>query len=166
LALVVVVVGATGTLASGDSATPSAVEGIRAAPPVYTTPTGPLLPDAQLDTIAHREASLAQENSPSDIHAVDTSLRSAVEVDSHNVLPEAPDAGDAALDASTVVLVTMHGDFTLRDAKVPDGRQAPSGNILTLILDAHTGQLEGRAISDEQASGVARLGTGRPLEEG
>jgi hypothetical protein len=109
-------------------------------------------------------ASLADVSAPSEVRAVDTSLRGAMEVDPHNVLPPAPDPGMAALEASEVVVVTMHGDFVLDNARVPHGQPAPTGKVLTLILDAHTGQVEGRAVSDDIAPGVASLGPARALD--
>jgi hypothetical protein len=157
--------GATETLAAGDgSGTTTPAEAPSAGAPTYTAPAGPLLADAQLDAIARRGAAVAGDASPVSIQAVDTSLRSAMEIDPHNSLPQAPDAGEAALEASTVAVVAMHGSFTLEDARVPPGRGAPSGTVLTLIVDAHTGQVEGRAISNEEAPGFAGLGQTRVLE--
>jgi hypothetical protein len=150
--------------ASGTSGATPTVEGPLAEAPEYRAPQGPLLADAQIDAIVHREAVTAQEPSPSDIRAVDTSLKSAVEIDPHNIVPTASDPGMAALEASTVVVVSMYGDFTLNNARVPAGRSAPTGSVLTLILDAHTGQLEGRVISDEEVPGFAELGENRVLE--
>ena len=156
--------GATETFASDSTPGTAPAEEPHAEAPEYRPPEGPLLTDTQIDGIAHREAAIAHEQSPSAIRAVDAPLKSAVEIDPHNVMPAAPDPGMAALEASTVVVVSMHGSFTLNNARVPGGRDAPTGSVLMLILDAHTGQLEARGISDEEAPRMATLGTARVLE--
>lgn len=155
--------GAAETFAASDTSGSTQESSITEAPE-YRAPQGPLLADAQINAIVHREAAIAHEPSPSNIHAVDTSLKSAVEIEPHNVVPAAPDPGMAAVEASTVVVVSMHGNFTLTNARVPAGQEAPTGSVLTLILDAHTGQLEGRAVSDEEAPGFSGLGESRVLE--
>ncbi|MBA3808531.1 MAG: hypothetical protein H0X28_09095 [Solirubrobacterales bacterium] len=158
------VLGVTQTFASaGTSGTPVGEGPHQAEAPKYEAPKGPVLADTQVTSIARQVASLAHVSAPSEVRAVDTSLRSAMEVDPHNVLPSAPDPGMAALEASEVVVVTMRGDFVLDNARVPQGQPAPTGSVLTLILDAHTGQVEGRAVSDDVARGVAALGTARAL---
>jgi hypothetical protein len=165
IALVAIaVLGATQTFASTGTSGAPVGEGVQAEAPKYEAPKGPLLADTQLTSIVRQVASLAHVAAPSEVHAVDTSLRGAMEVDPHNVLPPAPDPGMAALEASEVVVVTMHGDFVLDNARVPPGQPAPTGKVLTLILDAHTGQMEGRAVSDDVAPGVASLGAARALD--
>jgi hypothetical protein len=157
--------GATATFAASSSpgTGSTSLEG-HAEAPAYHAPEGALLPDAQLDEIAHREAALAQDGAPSEIRAVDASMKSAMEIDPHNVMPPPSDPGMTSLEASTVVVVSMHGSFKLANARVPSGRPAPTGSVLTLILDAHTGQLEGRAVTDEDPPGLTALGTRRGLE--
>jgi hypothetical protein len=165
MALVAIaVVGATQTFASTGTTGAPVREGLQIEAPKYEAPMGPLIADAQLTDIVRQVASLSHVAAPSEVRAVDTSLKSAMEIDSRNVLPPAPDPGMAALQASKVVLVTMHGNFVLDNARVPQGEPAPTGRVLTLILDAHTGQVEGRAVSDVVASGVASLGPARALD--
>jgi hypothetical protein len=165
VALLVLAVGAATEAFASTSAsgTPSAEEP-HAEAPTYQVPQGPLLPDAEVSSIARHIAALANEQMPTDIRAVDTTLKSAIEINPQNVLPAAPDTGMEALENSTVVVVSMHGEFTLNDARIPQGKPAPTGTVLTLILDAHTGQLEGREIGNTEAPGIAALGASRVLE--
>ncbi len=162
--LALAAVGATETYAASNGSTAAPVEEQQPGALEYTAPQGPLLTDAQVGEIADREAAGAEDASPSDVRAVDASLKSALAIDPHNVVPSAPDPGVAALEASAVVVVSMHGSFTLTNGRVPPGEPAPTGSVLTLILDAHTGQMEGRALTDEEEPGLAGLGALRALE--
>lgn len=162
--LAIAAAGATETYASSSGSAVVPAEEQKPGALEYTAPQGPLLTDAQVREVADREAADAEDASPSDVRAVDVSLKSALAIDPHNVVPSPPDPGVAALEASTVVVVSMHGSFTLNNGRVPPGKPAPTGSVLTLILDAHTGQMEGRALTDEEEPGLAGLGADRSLE--
>ncbi len=53
---------------------------------------------------------------------------------------EAADLGSGA------DLVELHGSFTLEDAPVPRGAAAPTGTVLRLLVNAKTGEIEGRSL--------------------
>lgn len=55
--------------------------------------------------------------------------------------------------AASVTLVVMHGNFTLNDARVRKGDPAPTGSVLDLIIDSHTGDVVGRALPRQQETG-------------
>jgi hypothetical protein len=65
---------------------------------------------------------------------------------------------------SKVVLVTMYGHFKLTRARLPLGDQnIPTGTVLTLVIDAYTGRVDYRELSEQAASGIAALGAAREL---
>lgn len=163
--LVVAAAGATDALASsGVPTSPSSAESVAAAPPTYQAPTEPLRSDSEIAGVARQAAAVASEPSPSDMRAVNTTLRSALTVNPRETLPPAPNASTEAFEKSEVVVVTMRGQFTLHTASVPAGQSAPTGSVLTLILDAHTGKIEGTELANTEAQGISALGTSRPLE--
>lgn len=49
---------------------------------------------------------------------------------------------------SAVYVVTMHGNFTLGAASTPPGRAAPTGTVLTLMIDRASGEVAGRHLGD------------------
>jgi hypothetical protein len=138
----------------------------QAPPPLtgYQTSSGPVLTDEQIAQIARTQAARAGEEAPT-MTAVDTTLANAVEAnpDDH-VNTSSP--GMEALMKSEVVLVTLHGHFMLENAPVPKGSSQPGGSVLTLAIDAHTGWVDSRELSDAPASGIANLGVARVLQVG
>lgn len=158
-------VGAGTVLGSAPAITPSSSEAEPQAPPPltgYQASGGPLLTDEQVASIAYTQAVRAGEIGPT-MTAVDTTLRSAVEANPENQIT-ASSPGMEALMNSEVVLVTLHGYFTLEDAPVPEGRSQPTGSVLTLAIDAHTGWVDSRELSNAVAPGIASLGTARALQ--
>ncbi|HTB50145.1 MAG TPA: hypothetical protein VK701_04140 [Solirubrobacteraceae bacterium] len=130
--------------------------------PEYTAPTGPLLSDGRIREIADEFASQSGDSSPASIHAVNTSQRGAIEANPNNQI-RATDPADVARYDGEVVLVTVEGSFTLAGAPVPPGASAPTGKVLTLAINAHTGWIDYYGISEAPASGVSALGTSRSL---
>lgn len=47
----------------------------------------------------------------------------------------------------SVYLVTFHGNYVAHDAPVPPGASAPTGQYLTLIVDAYSGKITGYELS-------------------
>jgi hypothetical protein len=127
----------------------------------YKEPTGPLLSAARVSEIAEQQAKLANESTPTDISVNTTTYDEAARAEEGTPLPTPSSSGMAAFEASAVDTITMHGHFTLANARTPPGKPAPEGSVLTVIIDAHTGQLEGRALADEEANGVAAVGNGQ-----
>ena len=94
--------------------------------------------------------------------AVDTTLENAVEANPVNKVDDSS-PGMEVLMKSEVVLVTLYGHFTLDDAPVPKGDSQPTGSVFTLTIDARTGWVDARELSDAPAPGIADLGTARTL---
>lgn len=149
--------------ASGNPSSPAATEERVVERSEYTPPEGPVLSSSAIDAIAHREAALANDNSPTSVRAVDTTLKSAEELQPNNVMPPSSNSSMAEMEGSAVVVVVMHGAFVLSNARVPDGHLAPNGRVLTLVLDAHTGQLETRAVTSEEPPDFNALGETQEL---
>lgn len=166
----VVVTGITESFASGGSSqlplSPPGEERDVVTASAYTPPAGPLLSDSQLATIAYREAALANEPSPASVRAVDTTLKSAEEIQPNVVMPASSTPSVVAMEGSAVVVIVMHGSFTLTNARVPLGSPPPTGSVLTIVVDAHTGQLETRAVDNEEPPHISALGSTRELEVG
>jgi hypothetical protein len=137
--------------------------GAQAPPPLtgYQPSSGPLLSDEKIAEVARSEAVAAGEESPS-MSAVDSTFKSAEEAGEDVSVSDAT-PGMAALAKSEVVVVTLHGQFTLESAPVPKGRSAPSGSVLTLVIDAHTGWIDSRELTDSDDPGISALGNVRAL---
>jgi hypothetical protein len=137
----------------------------------YVVPTGPELPLERIEGIATAQASRAGESTPAEISVGKGSLEDAMRsVDPSTSVSGASSPGYRAMLATPVDLVVMHGHFTLNDAHVPRGVQAPGGPVLDLIIDAHTGFVIGRALPDPslQQTGLAlaRVASSTPLVNG
>ena len=141
--------------AGGSEAPPPASQYI--APPA----TAPMLSDSAVAAVARNEAEEAGDEQPT-ISAIDTTLQQAIETNPASKVPVNP-VTDAMMK-SKVVLVTMYGHFQLKRARLPMGDdKIPTGNVLTLAVDAYTGHIDYREISEQPASGIAALGTAREL---
>ncbi len=114
----------------------------------YVPPSGPELPPATILSAARSNSAQAGVTSPSAVSIAQGSLREVMtSVNPEVTLPAAPGGGQEAWLNSTVDLVSMHGSFTLYDAHVPHGQPAPTGSVLDLMIDAHTGQIVGRTLT-------------------
>jgi hypothetical protein len=134
----------------------------------YVPPTGPLLPLATVKTIALEEARRDDDGDPSSISAASGTLLSALNVMSPNSAPTTalsamPDGERAAMEAP-VYIVEMHGSFTLAAARVPRDESAPQGTVLRLLLDAHTGAVEGRSLGSAVQVPLQDLGSTEALD--
>jgi hypothetical protein len=160
--------GATQALGSSTSTTPAeTTEEAHATAPEpfasYQASTGATIADSTIQGVATIEATLATDADPSSLTAVDTTYAAAVHaLDPTAELSKTPSAGEASYYGSSVVLVTMRGQFTLH-VSVPLGSPEPHGPVLTLVLDAHTGHIDVRAIEEEVPAAVASLGASRRL---
>jgi hypothetical protein len=126
----------------------SGAAGSEPAPVEYQPPAGPELTTEQVAKIAHAQAQENGDPSPTAVTQVSGTLGRALEVMAPEVgVPSGP-GGMAEMDSHAMLLV-MHGDFTLNAARVPRGHAAPAGSVLSVVIDAHTGLVEGRALSDE-----------------
>jgi hypothetical protein len=65
--------------------------------------------------------------------------------------------GDVVPEVNEVFLIEMEGDFVDEHAPRPPGMPAPAGSVLTVIVDAYTGQTTDIGISDRKTD-LATLG--------
>jgi hypothetical protein len=93
----------------------------------------PALAIPRLTAIAHRAATINGDPSPAWIAAVLTTHAKALT----SGTPGDYVPGSAHVK---VVLITMHGHFTARDATGPPGAKAPADRYLALVIDAKTFQ--------------------------
>jgi hypothetical protein len=78
----------------------------------------------------------------------------------------APDSESPAGDpASLVDVVAVWGHFTA-NVHPPRGAKAPTGTVLELVVDAHTGAIESRSLSDRVRVPLSRLGKVHRLDLG
>jgi hypothetical protein len=125
----------------------------------YVAPTGPELTLSEIGAIAKAKVASVATQDPPAVSIVKGNLRDAIAI----LIPEStegasPTAGQTAWLNSSVDAASMRGNFTLEVAKTPRGEGAPTGTNLTLIIDAHTGEVEGRFLASG-APELARLGT-------
>ncbi len=84
------------------------------------------------------------EASPSNVRAVmNTPLGSALtSAMPHLQAPQSATTGLRAWEQSDADIVSMDGEFVLESAPRPPKASAPTGRVLTLALDAHTGAVD------------------------
>lgn len=110
--------------------------------PSYVAPTGPELLLEGVRAVALKEAELSGVPSPSGMTATRSTFAAAQGV----MQPGAPITGPSeAWLESSAYLVVMHGNFTAHRS-IPRGSEAPKGTVMSLILDSHTGRVEGESI--------------------
>jgi hypothetical protein len=128
-----------------------------------------LLSSVKVRADALRLATAQGDGTPTSIEAVKTNDRASImTMDNNAVLPEPNATNDstawggplAAGLASEVYLVTMHGMFT-DNFSVPPGDTAPTGTVLTIGLDAHTGALDSMVLSDGNVSSASLKDLGK-----
>jgi hypothetical protein len=145
---------------------PHPPEGQSEGPPPATQYSAPpasasMLSDSAIAAVARSEAEKAGDEQPT-ISAVNTTLQRAIETDPAGKAPVNP--ATEAMMKSKVVLVTMYGHFQLTRAHLPMGDQkVPTGTVFTLAIDAYTGWVDYREISEQPASGIVALGAAREL---
>jgi hypothetical protein len=160
------------TQAIGSSNSSSGAGGLEPTQPAvpeplasYQSPTGPALSDAALHSIALKESARAGDTDPSSIEAIDTTYAAGVHLlDPESTLPEAASAGESSYRASSVVVIILHGQFVL-PVSTPSGRPEPSGPVLSLVVDAHTGHVDIRGIEESSPPELTELGSGRSLAQ-
>lgn len=110
----------------------------------YVAPIGPELAPTQVQQMALKSAAAANEANPTEMslaHGSFAAAQAAMEPGT-----KAPSNATMALwENSSAYIVVMHGQFTL-DAPTPPGRSSPSGPVMALIVDAHTGFTEGEYV--------------------
>jgi hypothetical protein len=174
LLLAAMAVGATQAIgsSSASSAPPNQPSSTEPPPPPtapnpyasYRPPTGPTLSDEAIRSAALTLAAAAGDARPSAISAVNTNLVAAMQSADKRFVPSAAQSPEeASYEQSAVVLTVLHGQFTL-NVSVPKGEPEPSGSMLFLVLDAHTGALDFRGVASTEPAGLTALSAMRPLD--
>jgi hypothetical protein len=160
--------GVTQAAGSSGSASDGTGEAVGAAPASspfasYAQPTGPELSDSSMRSVALREAARAGDSKPSRMTGANATYDDAAKALDPGATRSPPSSErEASYRQSAVVVVVLHGHFTLK-ASTPAGRRAPSGQVLSIVIDAHTGLVEFRAIEESEPE-LAQLGPARPLQ--
>jgi hypothetical protein len=58
-------------------------------------------------------------------------------------------SGDVVPGSDDVFAIVMHGHFALNNVPVPDDEPAPSGSVLTVVIDATTGEVTDFAVQNQ-----------------
>lgn len=109
--------------------------------PSYNVPNSPAKPTAELMAIASSVASEAGDANASVAGGVKTSLgiMTGSLASYTGVSSGSPLSTD---DSSEVMWVELHGSFELAHSAVPQGRLEPTGTVLDVGIDAHTGHVD------------------------
>jgi hypothetical protein len=130
----------------------------------YTRPAGPELSDSAVDTIAQEQARIAGDPNPTSITATSSTYGAATAaLDPEGTSPASASAGEESYRRSAVRVLVMDGDFRLDNSRVPRGYAEPSGPVLFLVIDAHTGKIDMRGIEESNPTAVAQLGNTRTI---
>lgn len=154
-AIAVVLAAAIGTAVSyaGESSPASkstATTSTEVAPTATTTPTEVAPTATQLDGAALRIAAESGEPTPSNIEEAEGTLGTAINAAGPGVtVPKITDPQTGEPWASSKVdVVTMHGQFSEKAGPVPRHGIIPTGTVMTLIVDAKSGVIVGRLLSN------------------
>lgn len=105
--------------------------------------------DGQAVGLARAVAAQDGENAPSAIEMVRST---------HALALRYVDPGETTTaDDGNVVVLVLHGHFTASQGPHPPGAAPPSGSVMTLVLDAASGQLRDLGLVDAAPS-LAALG--------
>jgi co-chaperonin GroES (HSP10) len=106
------------------------------------------LTKAQVIAAAHSSAARNGEMKPKSVKHVESTRGQAVFEAS---------GGDSVPSDQDVYLVIVHGHFVAADAPRPPGTPAPTGSVMTLVMDATTGDITDFGVSDREPD-AAKLG--------
>jgi hypothetical protein len=130
------------SIAAGLATAAAIALGMQLAAAAPASPAGSPLTRAQVLHIALTEAKDSQDPHPKRIEMVTGTLASA-----EQVLEAKDTPGSLQSNSESVDVVVMRGHFHI-DAPHPRGHPIGPGKVLGLILDAHTGSVEVRSLSD------------------
>jgi hypothetical protein len=128
----------------------------------YTPASGPRLNASQLQTIATTYATHAGDSAPSEIQAVELPRNQALTAVDGVYPTNATGALASWLSAESDV-IQLHGNFTLTDASCPPHASVPTGHVMTIVVDAHTGERIARALTETAPENLATLGAVKHL---
>lgn len=110
---------------------------------------------SQVDAIALSVAAQNGDRSPTSVQTVQTTHTAA-----YSLLW--PGAGNEA-DTTPAYVTTMKGSFTANNGLLPAGAPAPTGNVLTIVVNAQTGQMMDLNLSNRTPD-LSQLGTVMNME--
>jgi hypothetical protein len=97
------------------------------------------LTETQISQTAHKYAAAMGDPNPSSIEHVESTRQQAVAVLSGDKVSTNPD----------VYAIVMRGQFVDNEAPLPGDATAPSGSVLTIIINATTGQLTDLGVQNQ-----------------
>jgi hypothetical protein len=155
----------TSPLPTIPSQSPSEIQAVaKEMPPNNEVPqSGPELSLSQVQQIALKYAKFANEPNPDDMKVAQGLFVNEWNLVQKTVGNTSSGVSNELGAANSAFFVVMHGSFTLSDVPVPPGRKSPTGTVMGLILDAHTGFPEGRYLGTttpniESLGSVVQLG--------
>jgi hypothetical protein len=113
-----------------------------------------------LSAVAQIAAERAAQDGGAPPHSMTVSqatLGQALEAIRPNSVRQAREHANAAQTAylsTPTDLVELHGSFTLKDIPVPRGAPTPTGTVLRLLVNADTGEVEGRWVGSAPTSPI------------
>lgn len=115
----------------------------------YVAPSGSVMSEAAVRAIALLAAERSGEASPAEVTISEGSLSQVMALmePQSASLPTAQSSGESAWLEAPTYRVRMTGSFELDYARVPPGEAIPTGSVLELAIDAHTGAIEGRRLT-------------------
>lgn len=125
----------------------------------YQAPTGPLVGVQAVLAIAPTAAKNAGDPAATGIAAVQTTVAKGLAAMSPSYQgPTGASPGLAAYMNNPAYLVVMHGHFALPTSSLPSGGAHPTGTVLEVLIDAHSGHAESLSLSKAVATPLSRLG--------
>jgi hypothetical protein len=133
----------------------------------YKPEKGRMLSRRELKAAAAAVAEVdGADGAPSSIETVPTTLRKAAAVvSSENAPPATTSAAMEQWWESDVDLLVLHGHFTLETMPIARwATGAPTGSVLDVILDAHTGAVDSIRVGNEAPGTLSALGAVAKLQ--
>ncbi|MFI4977300.1 MAG: hypothetical protein ACHQC8_01260 [Solirubrobacterales bacterium] len=110
-----------------------------------------------IEEVAQTQAAQAGDAAPSMSLGKGTLEQAMRSIDPSTTFPETEASASTEMGAQIrkmlsepVTLVVMQGQFTLTNARVRKGVSPPTGSVLDLVVDSHTGAVVGRALPIRQ----------------
>lgn len=92
---------------------------------------------AQIKSLAMSDAARTGDSTPTDIsYSARTTRNRALAASGSGA-----SMGGVYGSAGGYFVVVAHGDFTAYDAEIPNGAKIPTGQVMTLVVDATTGEV-------------------------
>jgi hypothetical protein len=142
-----------------DGQLPAVISGSAPVQPSYTAPSSPALSVSELMSVARQVAVEAGDAGATLAGGVKTGLGMMTA----SVAPYTAPSGASpftSYDASEVEWVELRGSFELVHSEVPEGQKSPTGTVLDVGIDSHTGHVDLITISESaKTAQMEALGT-------